>query len=222
VLRSKTFLVIGIVAALSCSSFATAQDYKVEVGGWFGYTFSEGVPIQNIEIDGKVYNKVDPTSGSSYGVSFGVFFTEQMQVEFVYDEQSSALQGSGPGGKREFVDMKLHNYHVNFVYNWGDDRDVMRPFIFGGLGATSFKPGDVMGSLSESNTRFSSSWGGGVKAYPSRNVGIKLMARWIPTYIKSEPGGIWCNPYWPWICYQLVDNQYVNQFEMSAGITLRF
>ena len=119
-----------------------------------------------------------------------------MEVEFALDRQQSALEGKGRGVTREFADMNLNNYHVNFVYNFGDDRDTLRPFIFGGLGATQAQPKDIMGSAIDSNTKFSSNWGGGLKAYPARNVGVKLMARWVPTFIKSEPAGIWCSPYW--------------------------
>ena len=74
----------------------------------------------------------------------------------------------------------------------------------------------------ESTTKFSTTWGGGVKAYPSPNVGIKVMGRWTPTYIKSDPGGIWCSPYWPWGCYVLEETDYSNQFELSGGVSFRF
>lgn len=220
--KNKIVTPILILASMCVATAVSAQDYKVEVGGWLGYTFSEGVPVRDIEIDGDTFNEVNPTSGPSYGFSFGVFFTESMEVEFAYDQQRSSLEGKGRGVRRDFADMNVNNYHVNFVYNFGDDFDTLRPFIFGGLGATQFSPSDVMGSAIESTTKFSSNWGGGVKAYPGRNVGFKATVRWVPTYIKSEPGGIWCSPYWPFGCYQLVDNQYVNQFQFSAGVTLRF
>lgn len=218
-MKLKTLLVTAVCLA---PASAFAQDSKVEVSAWGGYTFSEGVPIQEIEIDGERFNEVNPTSGASYGFAFGVFVTENISVEFAVDQQRSNLEGKGFGNRREFVSMNLNNYHGNFVYNWGDDRDEMRPFIFGGIGATSFSPSNVEGVDVEGNTRFSSNWGGGVKFYPSSHFGLKVMARWVPTYIKSEPGGIWCSPFWPWGCYQLVDNQYVNQFQFAGGVTLRF
>ena len=42
----------------------------------------------------------------------------------------------------------------------------------------------------------------------------------MPTYIKSDAEGYWCDPYWG--CYVVGDAQYANQFEFSAGISLRF
>lgn len=211
-----------MLCVLFLASAAGAQDYKIEVSGYAGWTFSNGVPIDNIEFEGETFNRITPKSGGSYGFTFGVFITENVEIEFALDQQRSVLEASGRGTKREFTDMKVNNYHANFVYNWGDDRDVMRPFIFGGLGATQYKLDDVMGNVVDGNTRFSSNWGGGIKMYSSRNIGIKLMARWTPTYIKSDPGGIWCSPFWPWICYQVADTQYSDQFQLAGGITLRF
>lgn len=210
------------LCVLFLTSAVGAQEHKIEVSGYAGWTFSNGVPIDNIEFEGQIYNRITPKSGGSYGFTFGVFVTENIEIEFALDQQQSALEASGPGGKREFTDMNVNNYHGNFVYNWGYDRDVMRPFIFGGLGATQYKPADVMGTAVDGSTRFSTNWGGGIKMYPSSNVGIKIMARWTPTYIKSDPGGIWCSPFWPWICYRVSDTQYSHQFQLAAGITLRF
>jgi hypothetical protein len=59
-----------------------------------------------------------------------------------------------------------------------------------------------------------------VKLFPSPRFGLRLEARWTPTYIKSDSEGWWCDPYWG--CYVVSDAQYANQFELSGGITLRF
>ena len=36
----------------------------------------------------------------------------------------------------------VYNYMGNVVYNWGDEDSVLRPFVFGGLGATHYAFGD--------------------------------------------------------------------------------
>ena len=126
-----------------------------------------------------------------------------MQVGFLYDQQESNLELKGVGllGKTNAADLKVRNYHAIFTYNFGDDRDSTRPFLFGGLGATQYSPGDVMGFAIEGNTKFSSTWGGGVKFFASPELcpfhfGINVMGRWTPTYIKSDPAGShrWCSP----------------------------
>ena len=79
-----------------------------------------------------------------------------------------------------------------------------------------------MGFMIESSTRFSTTWGGGVKAYVSDNVGFNFTARWVPTYISSDPAGIWCSPYWPGACWVLSEANYSNQFDLSGGVNFRF
>ena len=40
------------------------------------------------------------------------------------------------------------------------------------------------------------------------------------TYIKSNPAGYWCDPYFG--CWAVGDAQYSNQLEFAGGVTLRF
>ncbi len=56
--------------------------------------------------------------------------------------------------------------------------------------------------------------------FPSPKFGLRLEARWTPTYIKSDPEGYWCDPYWG--CYIVGDAEFSNQYELSGGIILRF
>jgi opacity protein-like surface antigen len=214
-------LFLSLLFAVTSSLFA--QEHRIEASGFLGYSFSRGVPINPVSIGGNTYNRINPTNGFAYGFTFGVFATENFEVEFEWARQDSALEAKGQGGrKRNFTDMSVDHYHGNVVYNFGDEDGPMRPYLFGGVGATQFRPSEVMGQSVDSSTKFSSTWGGGVKLYPGRNLGVKVGARWTPTYIKSEAGGIWCSPYWPWGCYVVADDHYTNQLEFSAGVLFRF
>jgi opacity protein-like surface antigen len=206
---------------MALGSTAWAQDYKVEIAPFVGYTFSEGFTIDPVVIGGQRFTKVNPVSGYSYGVGFDVYLNENIQVGFQLGQQDSALEAKGTT-KREFADLKVRNYHGIFTFNFADEDDSLRPFIFGGLGATQYAPGDVEGRNIEGSTKFSFTWGGGVKAYAGRNFGIKVVGRWTPTYIKSDPSGIWCSPWWPWGCYVLEETDYSNQFELAGGVIFRF
>jgi len=217
-MMKQVLVVFGILAWVSP---VWAQEKRIEVSGFLGYTLSEGVNIDPVALGGNVFNSVNPTSGFAYGFTFGVFVTENAEVEFQWTQQDSKLSVDGTS-KVDFADMKVNTYHGNFVYNWGDEDAKLRPFILGGIGATQYSPGQVQGIDIDGNTQFSFAWGGGVKAYPSPNVGVKLMGRWIPTYIKSDPAGIWCSPYWAWGCYVLADTDYSNQLEFVGGVTFRF
>ena len=209
---------VGLMIFLACSS-VWAQENRVEISGVVGYTFSEGVPIDPIVVDGTRFDGVAPESGFSYGGSFDVFATEGAQVGFLWSQQQSTLLGKGQGTTK-FADMKVNNYHGTFGFNWGDEDDVARPFIFGGIGATNYTPDAAMGFDVESTTRFSFTWGGGVKVYPSEHLGFRFTGKWTPTSINSDPAGIYCSPYWG--CFQLTKTNYSNQFELAVGVTARF
>jgi hypothetical protein len=175
-----------------------------------------------------VYNRIDPAAGFSYNFTFGVYATEQAEIEFLWSRQSSTLEITGVSPAPQLNgDMTVSNYHGNFVYNFGDVDTVARPFVFVGLGATSYgsavfaaQGGFAQGRTVPGVTRFSWSLGGGVKGWASKNVGFKGMVRWVPTYISTDAYGWWCDPFWG--CTVVGNAKYSNQFELSGGVVARF
>lgn len=203
---------------------AQAQDPRVEFQGWVGYTFSDGVTGDTIQGgDGNLYNQIEPKNSASYGLSLGFFATENVQVGFLWDRQDSTLVASG-NTTSEVSPMNVDNYHGFVSYNFGDVDDPVRPYILGGLGATRYSNVTVMGPEQtfdvSASTRFSTTWGLGVKIYPARSFGFFGGVRWTPTYIKSDATGWWCDPFWG--CWVVGSAQYSNQWEFEGGISLRF
>jgi hypothetical protein len=182
------------------------------------------VRINPVDIgNGQIADRITPTSGLSYGFGVDYLFGENAAVGFNFSQQQSNLEARIQGGAKErFADMSVRNYHGIFTYNMGDEDAPMRPFFFGGLGATQYAPAQVQGQAVDSSTRFSMTWGGGVKFFVSEHIGIRGTGRWTPTYIRSDPGGVWCSPYWPWSCWVVANAHYSHQFEMSAGAVFRF
>ena len=214
---------------------ATPASAQIEGSIIFGYTLSEGVNASSAQIiNGATYNSLDVTSGGSWGFTIGGYVTPQAEIEFLFDQQFSTLQASSPAPALKLSDMSVYNYHGVFSYNWGDKDTKVRPFIFGGIGATHYSPGTlnsaiplppvppvgVTGNQINSATKFSFTWGGGVKVYASEHVGLKVQARWTPTYIKTDAAGTWCDPWYG--CWVVGSTDYSNQFEMSGGIVFRF
>jgi len=219
----KVILLVGILASLALPALAQ-DEYKIELTPYFGYTFSEGVDISSQDIgNNESVDRISPTSAMSYGFSLDWLASENFGLGFNFGQQNSSLEGRvRPSGKREFTDMRVRNYHGIFTYNLGDEDSQMRPFFFGGLGATQYAPSAIEGGNVDGQTRFSTTWGGGVKYFVTDNIGIRGTGRWTPTYIKSDPGGIWCDPWYPWVCWVVGNPNYSHQFEMSAGVTFRF
>jgi opacity protein-like surface antigen len=218
----KRVIVMAVLATF-VSDPAFAQ--RVEVSGLFGWTLSDGVTGQAVLAgDGNLYDTVDVKDSFSWGFSVGVNATEQVEVGFLYGQQMSALAVEGTK-VRDIGDLKINTYHPYVAYNAGDSSSTVRPYFLIGLGATNY--GSVAytaanGAAREtaSETQFSTTWGAGVKAFPSPNVGVRFGLQWTPTYIKTDAAGYWCDPYWG--CYVVGDAQYSNQFQFNGGLTFRF
>ena len=225
-LKNTIFIIGSFVAFLGIDTVALAQGYsdekKIEITPFLGYTLSGGVEVNSTDVgNGVIVNRIGPKSGFNYGFGFDFLASEHLGLGFQFAEQRSKLESKG-SEKIEWTDMKVRNYHGILTYNMGDEDEAMRPFLFGGLGATQYSPSPIQENPVDSSTRFSTTWGGGVKVFPSENVGLRLSGRWTPTYIRSTEGGVWCSPWWPWSCWVLANPHYSHQFEMSAGVVLRF
>jgi outer membrane protein W len=204
---------------------AFAQDHRGEIGVVIGGVFSDGVSTTNsiTAPDKNVYNRVDPKDSFGWGIDVGAFIGEKAEVGFMYTQQPTKLQFGGTTDK-EIGDLSIHTYHVIFTYNFGEADSHLRPYVFGGLGGTSFGDvsyvvGNTAGTISGSS-RFSSTWGAGVKWYGTSRIGARFGLRFTPTYVKSDAAGWWCDPYWG--CYLTGDAQYSNQVDINGGVTFRF
>jgi hypothetical protein len=210
---------------LLAGTLAFAEDPRIEVSGLAGWTFSDGVTGAAVPVPGiGTFNGLEPKDSFAWGLSLGFFATSNVEVEFLFDRQQSKLSATGTSAV-DIGDMNVDNYHGVLSYHFGDSDAQVRPFVFGGLGATrygslSFTPGAGQAREIGGETQFSTTWGLGVKVHPGRGFGLRLQGRWTPTYIKSDAVGWWCDPYWG--CYTIGDAQYANQFELSGGISLRF
>jgi hypothetical protein len=216
-------LTVGLIAFAAIPARAQRAEASFDIG----YTASNGITGASTHIiAGQPYTDLDVTSGVAWGFTVGAFFNPHMEVEFLFDRQSSTFEVSSPSPSLKVADLAVYNYHGAFVYNWGAPGARVRPFAFGGLGATHYAPGDlaitpiIPGKTSiDSATKFSTTWGGGVKVYAGP-VGVRIAGRWTPTYIQSNASGYWCDPWYG--CWVVGDAQYSQQFEFSGGVTFRF
>ena len=221
-MKYRILSVLALMFALG--PLALAQDYKMEVTPFFGYTFSNGIDFNPAVIPGgAIVDKISPKSGFAWGIQADVLASETFALGFLYSDQSSKLElREVSGQKTEVTDMKVRNYHGMFTFNLGDEDAPAKPYIFIGLGATQYSPDDISGNGVESNTRFSTTWGGGMKMYMPEHIGVRFGARWTPTYINTDPSGIWCSPYWPGACWVVGEANYGHQSDFNAGLILRF
>jgi len=220
---------IAVAALVAAGAVAASAQPQVEVAFETGYTASEGIKASEPRIiGGSAYNDLDIKSGGNIGFTFGVLFTDNAEVEFLWNRQFSTFSAGNPAPSVDLADVSVDNFFGNFVYNWFEREAKVRPFMFVGIGATHYAPGEPVAlpkitsaTSIDSATKFAWTLGGGVKVYPAQHVGLRLNARWTPTYIKSDAEGLWCDPFYP-TCWVLGDPDYSNQFALNGGITLRF
>jgi hypothetical protein len=145
------------------------------------------------------FNRLDLSDGLTYGLGASIYLNRNYELGFLWDYQQSELVAPGTLNMK-IDDLGIDNYHGVLIYNFGRSIDKVRPILFGGLGATVFRSFDYVNPdtgrklNSGTNGRFSTTWGAGVKIYGNRNFGLQLDFKWTPTWIKSEPGGYWCDP----------------------------
>jgi opacity protein-like surface antigen len=217
-------IALFLCALLPAMAAPAAAQARVEVSGFVGWAFSDGVSGNAVLApDGNIYDRLDPEDSVLYGFSAGFLVTPQVEVGFLYSTQPTKLILGGTDD-RDFGDMTVNTYHGYFAYNFGEEDVPVRPFILLGLGATSFGSVDatVAGVSREipGETQFSGTIAAGVKFFFHKNVGARAAFRFTPTYIKSDAAGWWCDPFWG--CYLVGDAQYSNQVEFSGGLTFRF
>jgi hypothetical protein len=223
-----------MVSFLTLAAVPAFAQLKGEAGVTVGWVFSDGVSGNTVLVPGAgpgggvgSFNRIDPKDSFGWGADVGFFVTPNWEVGFLFGHQPSKLVLGGTAGTadRELGNMNLFTYHGTFTYNFFEPDAKIRPYIMGGLGATNFggvsytridgSSGDIGGS-----TKFSSTWGAGVKIYGAGNIGGRFGMRWTPVYIKSDASGYWCDPYWG--CYLVGNAQYANQLELNGGITIKF
>ena len=106
--------------------------------------------------------------------------------------------------------MTLPQLPGNLLYHFGNRDTQLRPFVFGGLGATFFSATDL-----ESETKFSFGLGGGVKYFPWHAIGARASFRYAPTMLNDDDTVAFCDPFG--FCQGLL-----NQIEFAVGAVVRF
>jgi opacity protein-like surface antigen len=204
---------------------AAAQDPRVEISVLGGWTLSDGVEGDTVRGgDGELYDRIDPKDSFNWGLQAAGLVSEGVEVGFLFNQQMTTFQVSGTA-TRDIGDTTINGYHGYIGYNLGDSSSTVRPYVMIGAGATSYSGLSFTRANGQTQeiggeTQFSTTWGAGVKIFPSPKVGLRMGMRWTPTYIKSDAEGYWCDPYWG--CYLVGDAQYSNQWDFSGGITFRF
>jgi opacity protein-like surface antigen len=193
----------AIMIMLALSAPAWAQSW--ELSGLAAYTPSAALDQQAPEL-----NAVDIRGGFTWGVQGAHSFTPHWGAELLWTQQSSALQIGTDAGTADLFTMTVRQLHGNVFHNFRGVDARLRPFVFGGLGATFFSADDL-----ESETKFSFGLGGGVKYFPWKAIGLRGHVRYNPTMLNDEDAADFCDPFG--FCQGSL-----HQIEIAGGAVVRF
>jgi len=197
-----TTIAAGLVL-LALSAPASGQSW--EASGLLGYTPSVGLDRRAPEL-----TELDISGGVTWGVQAGHLFTPHWGAELLWMQQGSALRLGTEAGAADLFTMTIQQLQGNVLYHFGNRATKLRPFVFGGLGATFFSATEL-----ESETKFSYGLGGGVKYFLWNAIGARASFRYTPTMLNDDETVAFCDPFG--FCQGSL-----NQIEFAVGAVVRF
>jgi hypothetical protein len=199
-IRSAVLVVLVLTIA---SVSASAQSW--ELSGFGGYTSSVALDRHAPEL-----TDLNIRGGFTFGIQAARFMSPHWGIEAVFSQQSSALEAITPAGSAELYGIEIAQLHANLVYQFGDDAARLRPFVFGGAGATFFDALDL-----DSSTKASFGLGGGVKYFPWSTIGLRGHLKYKPAMLNDDAASDFCEPFG--FC-----QGWLRPIELGAGVTIRF
>lgn len=161
------WLALLLVPAVS----SAADRGRFELTPTVSYTFGGEIDASETEV---FDFDLEADDSPSFGITFGIPVASWAQVELLASRQSTDLEfDSGLFGiDQGIADFDVSYYHVGGLFTWGTGQ--IFPFVVASAGVTELSP-DIRGASSE--TRFSMSFGGGVKIFFTDNIGLRLEGR---------------------------------------------
>jgi len=149
-----------------------------------------------------------------YGASFGLRLREEDLVEMRWTRQDSYLASFEITPQVPRQHMFLDQFHGDFSHEplIEDWPAWAKPFVLASVGATHFSS-----NTNINFTRFSFGIGGGLRVYPSRHLGFKLQAEWLPVVVDPRVAFV-CGGG----CIIHVGSTVASQGEILAGPLFRF
>jgi hypothetical protein len=187
----------------------------IEITPFVGRQINSGLDIST-----PVFNRIEVKNGLNYGISGVYLLGEYTGVEFMWNHNkaNTLAQFTGGGTALKVFELHTNQYLGDFLVHFKNRERRFRPFLLFGLGVSNLAPDR---SDAGSITRFAWTFGGGAKYKFSKHLGVRLQAKTSPTYLSSGGKAFWCDPVWGG-CWTIGENNFLQELDASAGITLQF
>jgi opacity protein-like surface antigen len=210
----KNLLLAAIAWTVVAAPTAWAQK-GIEVTPFVGGQINGGLALST-----PLYNRLEVQNGLNYGVNASYLIGKYGGVEFMwnYNQVDTLAQSISGGADLKVFRLKTNQFLGDYILHFKDRESRLRPFVLAGAGVTNLAPDR---SQVNSITRFAWVFGGGVKYNFSKHLGVRLQAKWSPTYLNTTPEGVWCDPFWAG-CWAKGESVFLKEFDGTVGLTLRF
>ena len=207
-----TLLLIAFSPALRAQQPPEPKPLRFDFTPFIGYRTSVSFPIEP-HVSG-TNPRVVVDASPSYGAAFGVRLQEDGLVEIRWARQDSYAHSQDVSLLIPRQHVILDQFHGDFSREYVVDewRPWARPFVLLSVGATH-----ISASTDSNFTRFSFGIGGGVRFYPSRHIGFKIQAEWLPVLVDPQVAFV-CGAG----CIAHVGGSVSSQGEVFVGPILRF
>jgi len=158
----------------------------------------------------------------SFGLTVEYAIRPNLTAELIWSHQDTELKASflqtPPAGYTgRITHLNVDTIQIGGLWMFGTYGAKVRPYADFLLGVSILTPAPQFSTL----TRFSGSIGGGAKVYLSDAMGLRLGFRFMPVYLNSSSSGYgYCDPWYG--CYTYYDSNYLYQWDLHTGLTLRF
>jgi hypothetical protein len=196
----KRTLLFALTMSMAPSLWAQGTEISL-LGGF--------TPSADIERKAAEIKDLKLASGPTFGGALTHFFSPHVGAEISFAQQQSALALTTSTDTGDLFDVNIGRLQGSVVYQFGAEGARVRPFLFGGLGATF-----LSASYLESETKLAWSAGAGVRWFPGKKTGVRLHVRYNPTRL-NDANSDYCDPFG--FCQDSL-----KQFELMAGLVLRF
>ena len=197
---------MALAVCLLGGFMASAEAQTVEVSPFVGYRFGgdlyEVYTGAALDIDG----------AATVGGVVDVFVDRGVSFSFVYAHQDAMIETEDSWGEAsDFGRISIDHWHAGGTQEFGAGG--VRPFLIGTIGLTRF------GAPGDSEVRFSTAAGGGVKLMPTRHLGVRLDGRVYAVFMNGWTSAGVCGGAG---CLVGVDVSLIWQAEFTAGLVLSF
>jgi len=206
-------MILAVIWLMLLAATAFGQNFEITA-------FGGGQINGGMDLSTSVFHRIEVRNGTNYGLGAGYLLGDHFSAEFTwtYNKADTVAQPQGGVSSVKLFNLDTNQYFGNFLFHFANRETPLRPFLLLGAGATNLHPA-VTGL--KGATRFAFAVAGGAKYNFSRRLGLRLQAKWSPTYLTTTSDGIWCDPFWGG-CWVVGNSHFLHEFDATAGLTLRF